>query len=231
MFTEYLGQKISLARFGTTVGGWRTELIDGTEMWKYKGSPAGQRVWKQIVAAPVWLAPPGTPVRTLIIRDLRSKTGYGVNLHELGPSYASAYGLVAAYHARFKEGDDGELEVQGDEGIRTHGSVDYMSIMAAPFHGCHRLHNHIAMRLMSFRARSPAAHCVGQKTVAYKSTVQNTARTRRHRVRRRHPEDRVHPSSSSARCRSTCCREGCSGGAARPSPRHCRSSTRPRART
>jgi hypothetical protein len=175
LFTEYLGEKIPLARFGTTVGGWRSELIDGTEMWKYKGSPVGQRVWKQIVAAPVWLAPPGTPVRTLIIRDLRSKTGYGVNLHELGPSYASAYGLVAAYHARFKEGDDGELEVQGDEGIRTHGSVDYMSIMQRHSHGCHRLHNHIAMRLMSFVLAHRLHIRVGQKTVAYKSTVQNTA--------------------------------------------------------
>ena len=175
LFTDYLDQKIPLARFGTTVGGWRSELIDGTEMWKYKGSPVGQRVWKQIVAAPVWLAPPGTPVRTLIIRDFRSKTGYAVNLHELGPSYASAYGLVAAYHAMFKEGDDGELEVQGDEGIRTHGSVDYMSIMQRHSHGCHRLHNHIAMRLMSFVLAHRPHIRVGQKATYYKNTVKNTA--------------------------------------------------------
>jgi hypothetical protein len=177
LFTDYLGEKIPLARFGTTVGGWRSELIDGTEMWKYKGSPVGQRVWKQIVAAPVWLAPPGTPVRTLVIRDFRSKTGYAVNLHEIGPSYASAYGLVAAYHSRFKEGDDGELEIQGDEGIRTHGSVDYMSIMQRHSHGCHRLHNHIAMRLMSFVLAHRSHVRIGQKVVAYKNTVKNTADT------------------------------------------------------
>jgi hypothetical protein len=177
LFTEYLGEKIPLARYGTTVGGWRSELIDGTEMWKFKGSPVGPRVWKQIVAAPVWLAPPGTPVRTLIIRDLRSKTGYGVNLHELGPSYASAYGLVAAYHSRFREGDDGEVELQGDEGIRTHGSVDYMSIMQRHSHGCHRLHNHIAVRLMSFVLAHRSHLRVGQKIVAYKNTVKNTADT------------------------------------------------------
>ena len=46
-----------------------------------------------------------------------------------------------------------------DEGIRTHGSVDYMSIMRRHSHGCHRLHNHIAVRLFSFivNHRAPPA--------------------------------------------------------------------------
>jgi hypothetical protein len=176
IFTEYLGEKIPLARYGTTVGGWRSEMVDGTEMWKYKNSPVGPRVWKQIVAAPVWLPPPGTTARTLIIRG-QSKTGYVVNLHEIGPSYASAYGLVAAYHATFKEGDDGEVEVNGDEGIRTHGSVDYMSIMQRHSHGCHRLHNHIAVRLMSFVLAHRPHKRVGEKNVGYKQVVTNTAET------------------------------------------------------
>jgi hypothetical protein len=176
VFTDYLGEKIPLARYGTTVGGWRSEMVDGTEMWKYKNSPVGPRVWKQIVAAPVWLPPPGTTARTLLIRG-PSKTGYVVNLHEIGPSYASAYGLVAAYHATFKEGDDGELEVNGDEGIRTHGSVDYMSIMQRHSHGCHRLHNHIAVRLMSFVLAHRPHKRVGEKNVGYKNVVTNTAET------------------------------------------------------
>jgi hypothetical protein len=175
LYTEYLGQKIALARYGTTVGGWRTELVDGVEMWKYKGSPVGPRVWRQIVAAPVWLAPPGTPIKTLITRDFNAKTGYSINWHELGPSYASAYGLVAAYHARFKEGDDGEVELQGDEGIRTHGSVDYMSIMERHSHGCHRLHNHIAVRLMSFVLAHRPHERVGETPVVYKNTINNNA--------------------------------------------------------
>jgi len=175
VYTEYLGHKIALARYGTTVGGWRTELVDGVEMWSYKGSPVGPRVWRQIVAAPVWLAPPGTPIKTLITRDFNSKTGYSINWHELGPSYASAYGLVAAYHSRFKEGDDGEVELQGDEGIRTHGSVDYMSIMDRHSHGCHRLHNHIAVRLMSFVLAHRSHKRVGETPVVYKNKVNNDA--------------------------------------------------------
>jgi hypothetical protein len=177
LYTDYLGQKIALAGYGTTIGGWRSELVDGVEMWSYKGSPVGPRVWKQIVAAPVWLAPPGTTVKTLITRDFNSKTGYSINWHELGPSYASAYGLVAAYHSRFTERDDGEVELQGDEGIRTHGSVDYMSIMERHSHGCHRLHNHIALRLMSFVLAHRPHKRVGETPVVYKNTVKNNAET------------------------------------------------------
>ena len=171
LFTTYLGEKIPLARYGTTIGGWRSEMIDGTEMWKYKNSPVGPRVWRQIVAAPVWLAPPGTTARTLLTRG-KGKGGYVVNLHEIGPSYASAYGLVAAYHSRFKEGEAGEVELQGDEGIRTHGSVDYMSIMQRHSHGCHRLHNHIAVRLMSFVLGHRPHKRVGQTAVGYKNIVE-----------------------------------------------------------
>jgi hypothetical protein len=173
LFTEYLGEKIPLARYGSTIGGWRSENIDGTEMWKYKNSPIGPRVWKQIVAAPVWLPPPGTTAKAVLTHPPGGKsTDWVVNLHEIGPSYASAYGLVAAYHAKFREGDDGELEVQGDEGIRTHGSVDYMSIMQRHSHGCHRLHNHIAVRLMSFVLAHRAHKRIGQRIVAYQSTVE-----------------------------------------------------------
>ena len=170
--TEYQGEKIPLARFGTTIGGWRSEMIDGVEMWKYKNSPVGERVWRQIVAAPVWLPPPGTTARTLLTRDPKKPDTFIVNLHETGPSYASAYGLVAAYHSKFRENEDGEVELQGDEGIRSHGSVDYMSIMQRHSHGCHRLHNHIAVRLMSFVLRHRPHKRLGERYVGYKNTVE-----------------------------------------------------------
>jgi hypothetical protein len=83
-------------------------------------------------------------------RRKRGVDYYEVDYHTTGPSYASAYGLVAAYHRKYYRGADGELQLGGDEGIRTHGSVDYMSIMRRHSHGCHRMHNHIAVRLMSF---------------------------------------------------------------------------------
>ena len=148
----YEGQEIPIARYGTTIGGWRSEQIDGSLWWKYKGSPVGRRVWHQIVSAPVWMPPESTPARDLLVR-VPGRSGveaYRVNYHETGPSYASAYGLVAAYHRLYVERDDGSVEVRGDEGIRSHGSVDYMSIMRRHSHGCHRLHNHIAVRLFSW---------------------------------------------------------------------------------
>jgi len=151
IFVNYNDQKIPLARFGTTVGGWRGEYIDGAVMLKYKGSPVGQRVWSRISAAPIWVPPESTPPRVMLQK--RRKRGvdyYEVDYHTTGPSYASAYGLVAAYHRKYYRGADGELQLGGDEGIRTHGSVDYMSIMRRHSHGCHRMHNHIAVRLMSF---------------------------------------------------------------------------------
>lgn len=37
-----------------------------------------------------------------------------------------------------------------DEGVRTHGSGAYRSILTGESHGCHRLHNHLAVRLTGF---------------------------------------------------------------------------------
>jgi hypothetical protein len=67
----YLEQKIPLARFGTTIGGWRSELVNGSVMWRYKDSPPGPRVWDEIVAAPVWLPPDSTPPRDLLKRNTK----------------------------------------------------------------------------------------------------------------------------------------------------------------
>ncbi|MEY4512258.1 MAG: hypothetical protein RLZZ450_4380 [Pseudomonadota bacterium] len=153
IFVNYMGQQIPLASYGTTIGGWKSELIDGSVWWKYKESPAGPVVWKDIVSAPVWLPPTSTPPRDLLKRRKKRKAGetkWEPNYHETGPSYASAYGLVAAYHRPYETTPEGTIRITGDDGIRSHGSVDYMSIMRRDSHGCHRLHNHIAVRLFSF---------------------------------------------------------------------------------
>ncbi len=148
VFLRYNGQKIPLAQYGTTVGGWRPEYIDGAIWARYKDSPVGKRVWSRIAAAPIWVPPESTPPKALLTKNRKGELE--VAYHDTGPSYASAYGLVAAYHRKFYRNPEGEIQIGGDEGIRTHGSVDYMSIMRRHSHGCHRLHNHIAVRLMSF---------------------------------------------------------------------------------
>ena len=181
IFTKYGEQRIPLARFGTTIGGWRSEFIEGQEWWKYKGSPAGPVVWTEIVAAPVWLPPESSPPRGLLERNPhRRRAGekpFVVNVHETGPSYASAYGLVAAYHHTFRENDDGGVRVYGDEGIRSHGSVDYMSIMRRHSHGCHRLHNHIAVRLMSFVLAHRHHRRVGMQRVNFEREIEHEGET------------------------------------------------------
>jgi hypothetical protein len=173
---RYLDQKIPLARFGTTIGGWRSELVGDAVMWRYKDSPPGPRIWDEIVAAPVWLPPDSTPPRELLKKNLKRKNAtdpaYFVNYHETGPSYASAYGLVAAYHHEYLERADGTILIGRDEGIRTHGSVDYMSIMRRHSHGCHRLHNHIAVRLMSFVLTHSPHKRKGETPIGFKKLLE-----------------------------------------------------------
>jgi hypothetical protein len=165
IFVNYNEQKIPLARFGTTIGGWRGEFIDGAVMLKYKGSPTGRRVWSRIAGAPIWVPPESTPPRVMLTKRRRKLV---VDYHTTGPSYASAYGLVAAYHRKYYRAPDGTIQVGGDEGIRTHGSVDYMSIMRRHSHGCHRMHNHIAVRLMSFVLEHRPHTRYGQQPMVYK---------------------------------------------------------------
>lgn len=178
IFVEWEGQRIRLARFGTTIGGWRSELIEGRLWWRYKNSPPGPVVWRQIVASPVWLPPESTPPRDLLRRTgRRGDEAWAPNYHETGPSYASAYGLVAAYHTPVRFREDGTMRFAGDEGIRTHGSVDYNSIMRRHSHGCHRLHNHIAVRLMSFVLAHRAHTRVGQQVLGFRRDLEMDGHT------------------------------------------------------
>lgn len=150
LYTTWKGQKVPLVRWGTTIGGWRSEFKDGKEYYAYKESDVGPRIWKDIFAAPVWIPPKSSPPSGLL-RSYRNKDGRWitrVNREEIGPSYLSAYGLVAAHHIRNRS--DSGKSIWFDNGIRTHGSMDYMSIMRRHSHGCHRLHNHLAVRLFSF---------------------------------------------------------------------------------
>jgi len=144
------GKTIPLARWRTTIGGWRSEqATDGYEYYRYKMSDVGPRVIRQVVSGPVWIAPSSTPVRSLVkAKAINGAVGKVVNYDELGPGFLSAYGVVAGYFVI--PGQNGRPDY--DNGVRAHGSSDYLSIYSQHgfSHGCHRLPNHIAVRLYSY---------------------------------------------------------------------------------
>jgi hypothetical protein len=172
LFVNWNEQKIPLVTMNTTIGGWRSELAsDGYEYFKYKNSDVGPRVWRDIVAGPVWLPPDTTPARDLIKEvTYRGQKIKVPNYDEFGPWYASAYGLVAAFHVRRAERASGRVDYF-DNGIRTHGSVDYNSILRRFSHGCHRLYNHLAIRLFDFVLHHCPFNREGKVPAGYGHTV------------------------------------------------------------
>ncbi|MBW2461516.1 MAG: hypothetical protein JRH11_07705 [Deltaproteobacteria bacterium] len=148
LFARDAGDWKALVRWPTTIGGWNDEQVDaGASELRYKESPVGPRIWRQIVASPSWIPPPATPDADLVRRTRRGI----VPRHDvLGPGYRSAFGLAMLVHERRLGPDGGDASLTGDEGIRTHGSVAYRSILRGTSHGCHRLHNGRALRLASF---------------------------------------------------------------------------------
>lgn len=146
LLVRHEGRDIALVRWNTTIGGWKRESGPEGEGLRYKESPAGQRVWRDVVAAPAWLPPASTPDDELVRRGR-------VRRSIVGPGHRSAFGLVMMVHHRVEEGDEGEEPRFIDEGIRSHGSVSYDSILSGTSHGCHRLYNHLAVRLSSFLLR------------------------------------------------------------------------------
>ena len=158
MFVHWNDQKIPLCRWRTTIGSWRSEVHpDGRIYMKYKNSDIGERVWKNIVAGPVWIPPDGTPARDLLTRKVLDRNVGPVTVVRsdvMGPGFQSAYGLVLAIHIDPKRGGF-------DNQIRTHGSVDYTSIARRFSHGCHRLVNNRAVRLFDFVLRHRAFRRVG----------------------------------------------------------------------
>lgn len=164
-------RELALVRWPTTVGGWEEEqLPDGHVGLKYKNSDVGPRVWRDLVASPAWLPPGSTPDEDLLRRDpLR---GWRVKRDAFGPGFASAYGLVMlVQHVVVAPREEGEPVRYLDRGIRSHGSANYASILRGTSHGCHRLFNHLAIRLGGFMLahRDHVRH--GPEPVAYQRRV------------------------------------------------------------
>ncbi|HJX52206.1 MAG TPA: L,D-transpeptidase [Polyangia bacterium] len=175
LYVNWNKQKIPLCRWRTTIGSWRSEMRpDGKVYFKYKNSDVGPRVWKDVVAGPVWIPPEATPAKDLLTRktwdrDLGAEAV--VNTDVMGPGYQSAYGLVMAIH-HWKRGKS-----FFDNQIRTHGSVDYTSIARRFSHGCHRLVNSRAVRLFDFILRHRAFHRVGNVPIVLRRHFDYEART------------------------------------------------------
>jgi hypothetical protein len=150
LFMDYQGERVPLVRWRTTIGGWRSDQAsNGYEYYRYKGSDVGPRVLRKIVSGPVWIAPESTPLRGMVkSKKIEGRYQTIVNYDELGPGYTSAYGVVAGYFVI--PGENGRPDV--DRGIRAHGSSEYLSIYSPEgySHGCHRLPNHLAIRLYDF---------------------------------------------------------------------------------
>jgi hypothetical protein len=167
VFTKVGGKQIALARWRTTIGGWRAEQAsNGYEYFRYKQSDVGPRVIRNVVSGPVWIAPASTPIRSLVKgKTVNGKWQRIVNYDELGPGYLSAYGLIAGYFVI--PGQNGRNDF--DNGVRAHGSSDYLSIYSANgfSHGCHRLPNHIAIRMYSFILQHRPMTIVGDKSMNF----------------------------------------------------------------
>jgi hypothetical protein len=168
LYTKWRGERVPLVRWRTTIGGWRSELAsDGQEYYRWKGSDVGKRVWRHIVTTPVWIPPASSPLGSMVKQ--KKVNGMFVNVtnyDETGPGFLSAYGLVAAIHEQIVKGPNGTGYY--DNGIRTHGSFDYMSLRGRFSHGCHRLYNNLALRLFSFVLEHRRARTLGSIALGFK---------------------------------------------------------------
>ena len=165
------GQEIALVRWPTTIGGWQRERAGGTVVWRYKASPVGHFLWRDVVSAPAWFAPPTTPDDELVRRGRR---GPEPKEDTIGPGYLSAYGLVMIVHRRL---------AGGDTGVRSHGTVSYASVLdGTGSHGCHRLLSFQAVRLAGFLLEHRAYVTRGEAREPYQRRIR--AGGRRFVVRR-----------------------------------------------
>jgi hypothetical protein len=140
--------EVALMRWPTTIGGWKTiQRSDGSMALKYKESVTGDALWPEILATPTWHPPSGMPTSHLLVK--RGDV-WEAKSEVIGPGYHAAYGLVAIVHHQI-EGYNEQGEPQlADYRIRTHGIPAYRSVKRGESSGCHRLHNHMALRLAGF---------------------------------------------------------------------------------
>ncbi|HVV85217.1 MAG TPA: hypothetical protein VHE35_19280 [Kofleriaceae bacterium] len=161
------GKRVPLVRWPTTIGGWEHEKVGPGVRDRWKESPVGPRVWRQMVIAPTWLPPDTTPDRELV-RHLGGDR-YVLFRELFGPSYRSAYGLLMLIHER--EAVRRSVVTYADQGVRVHGSGTISSIAEGHSHGCHRLLPPLAIRLGDFLLAHRNHVRRGQQATLYVRTV------------------------------------------------------------
>lgn len=168
LYTMHGGQRIPLVRWPTTIGSWSDQrLPSGRVVQKWKESEVGKRVWRDMYAAPVWYPPKTTPDRDLVKYLWNGK--WRLKREIMGPGPRSAYGMVMLMHHQ-------EVKVRqrvrfDDHGIRVHGSSSVTSIAHGNSHGCHRLFNHLAVRLGGFVLAHRAHERKGEDVQPYRRIV------------------------------------------------------------
>jgi hypothetical protein len=146
-------REIALVRWPTTIGGWADEVMPGGWVKKvWKESDVGKRAWKELLVAPTWQPPDTTPDGDLMRNLWNGK--WRLKREVFGPGPRSAYGMVMLIHHKpvkmFAGRKKGWVTYWGDRGIRSHGTSGVASVTRGTSHGCHRLFNHLAVRLGAF---------------------------------------------------------------------------------
>lgn len=168
-------QRVPLVRWPSTIGGWADERMPSGRVKKqWKESEVGARVWREIYAAPTWNPPPSTPDKDLV-RNLWNGN-YRLKDEIFGPGPRSAYGMaMIILHQPVKRS---KTRIRYDDhGIRIHGSASVTSVVRGTSHGCHRLLNHLAVRLSSFllahrdHTRRGQTRDLWRRTVRHKGQV------------------------------------------------------------
>ena len=168
VYTTDGARRIPLARYPTTVGGWQDVQSHGdlTEAWK--PSPVGPAIWQDLMVAPTWLPPESTPDRELV-RVVDGRTMLAGQ--ELGPSYRSAFGMLAFVHL-VAQRERGRTVLE-DDGIRSHATGNLASLANGVSHGCHRLLGRNAVRLADFVLAHHAHVDHGNKATSYRRVVRD----------------------------------------------------------
>ena len=88
----------------------------------------------------------------------------------MGPGPLSAFGMIRLPHERVVHGPSGGVSYV-DNGIGTHGSAVVTSLLNGTSHGCHRLYNHMAVRLGGFLLDHRNHTVRGQQPEHFRRTV------------------------------------------------------------